>query len=302
MSEQDETIQGTNASEQERTIQREKTRGQEPLLSTFVETRQYQRFVEGCQTCRQHRFIGVCYGEAGVGKTRSARRFTQWDQMERQLAGESIKEGEEGKGDGKIAFYTPGTLMSPKRLEQEVLHLHVQMGRLSSLTPPLMQTQGVPRGGYRVTELNWDLLVIDESDRVKPMGLEVLRDLYDRSQMGLMLIGMPGIEKRLARYPQFFSRVGFVHEFCALSAEELREILQQQVYLVDNPGEEDLPATEALDEEALAAIIRMTGGNFRLIHRLLTQVERILRINHLSKVTKAVVEAARSSLVFGREG
>lgn len=271
----------------------------EPLLSTFIETSQYQRFVEVCEACRRHCFIGVCYGEAGVGKTRSAERFTQWDQVEQQLRGQV---GGGLKGEGKIAFYTPEATMSPKKLEQDLLHLHAQMERFSSLTPPLMQSSGIPRGGYRMTNVGWELLVIDEADRLKPMGLEVLRDLYDRSKMGLLLIGMSGIEKRLARYPQFFSRVGFAHEFCRLGTQELREILQQQIRLVDALGEEDLPATEALDEEALSAIIRMTGGNFRQIHRLLTQIERILRINHLLKVTRAVVEAARASLLFGREG
>ncbi len=279
---------------------RETRAEQVPMLSTFIETRQYHRFVEVGLACQQNGFIAICHGEAGVGKTRSARCLTHWDQMERQLSREAGGEG--SGGESKVAFFTPDALMSAKRLEQEILHLHAQMKRLTSLEPPLMSSPGVPRGGYRVTGLEWKLLVIDEADRVKPMGLEVLRDLFDRSQMGLMLIGMPGIEKRLARYPQFFSRVGFVHEFCALSAGELREIVEEQLRLVKRDGEEDLPTTEALDEEALAAIIRMTSGNFRLIHRLLVQIERILRINHLSKVTKAVVEAARASLVFGREG
>jgi hypothetical protein len=42
----------------------------------------------------------------------------------------------------------------------------------------------------------------------------------------MILIGMPGIEKRLARYPQLYSRIGFVHEYRALSAAELTFVLQ----------------------------------------------------------------------------
>ena len=42
-----------------------------------------------------------------------------------------------------------------------------------------------------------------------------------------------------------------------------------------------------------------SGGNFRLLNRLLTQVERILEINALPTVTKEVVEAARENLVIG---
>jgi DNA transposition AAA+ family ATPase len=51
-----------------------------------------------------------------------------------------------------------------------------------------------------------------------------------------------------------------------------------------------------LDPEAVTSVIRVTGGNFRL----LTQIERITEINKLTKVSKEVVEAARESLVIGQ--
>jgi hypothetical protein len=47
------------------------------------------------------------------------------------------------------------------------------------------------------------------------------------------------------------------------------------------------------EPETVATIIPMTGGNFLLLNCLLTQMERILEINALQEVTKAVVEAAR---------
>ena len=139
------------------------------------------------------------------------------------------------------------------------------------------------------------LLVIDEADRLKETGLEQVRNIFDHGGIGLVLIGMPGIEKRLARYPQFYSRIGFVHEFRPLGAKEIRELLTSAggplgVHLPQHP----------LDSETVAAIIRITGGNFRLLNRLLTQMERILEINSLQQVTKAVVDAARESLVIGQ--
>ena len=46
-------------------------------------------------------------------------------------------------------------------------------------------------------------------------------------------------------------------------------------------------------------LVGITAGNFRLLHRLLSQVARMLEINALPTVTPRVVEAARESLVIG---
>ena len=113
--------------------------------------------------------------------------------------------------------------------------------------------------------------------------------------IALILIGMPGLEKRLARYPQLYSRIGFAHAFRPLSTDEALFVLQQQWRAWGAGWSEE----EFTDREAHAAILRITGGNFRLIDRLMAQIARIKRLNALNTVTKEVVEAARECLVIG---
>ena len=140
-----------------------------------------------------------------------------------------------------------------------------------------------------------DLIIVDEIDRLKLQHLEQLRDIYDRNDLAMVLIGMPGIEKRLSRYPQLYSRIGFAHEFDNLSKDETHHILE---YKWADLGI-DIKLEDFSDYEAITTIIKITKGNFRLIHRLFAQIDRILRINQMDKITVEVVEAARDSLVIG---
>ena len=89
-------------------------------------------------------------------------------------------------------------------------------------------------------------------------GLEQVRNIFDRGGVGVVLIGMPGLEKRLARYPQLYSRVGFVHEFRPLAKKEVRGLLSKGW----KPPGVVLPSDGVSDEDALAAILRITDGNF----------------------------------------
>ena len=125
-------------------------------------------------------------------------------------------------------------------------------------------------------------------------SLEQMRSIFDEGTAGMVFIGMPGIEKPVARFPQFYSRIGFVHEFRPLDASQVQELLEKQW----TPAGVVLP-NEQLVPEVIASLIRMTGGNFRLLTRLLTQIERVLSVNDLHVISTAVVEAARESLVIG---
>ena len=94
---------------------------------------------------------------------------------------------------------------------------------------------------------------------------------------------------------QLYSRIGFAHEFRTLSDEEMLFILEhhwEQLGL-------KLSSSDFTDMEAVSAIVRITRGNFRLLHRLFTQIRRIIDVNALTTVTREVVEAARECLVIG---
>ena len=86
-----------------------------------------------------------------------------------------------------------------------------------------------------------------------------------------------------------------MHEFRPLSADAVRDLFRHQWV----PPGVALPYDGLNDADVLATIIRITGGNFRLLHRLLTQIARVVEINALSRVTQEVVDAARESLVIG---
>lgn len=269
-----------------------------------------------------------------MGKTLSARHYANWDRVEAYWSHQcETKPLLEEISEGTVAFYTSPVLSSPSNLERNIgnsrsfLHdaaierarryEHARMISLLNRAEKLRDPKRNPYG-YRSAEADnaenafneqrdrsmrvrssvrdpTALLIIDEADRLKVAGLDQVRDIFDGGGIGLVLIGMPGLEKKLARYPQFYSRIGFVHEFRALAAKEIRELLDGRW----TPPGVSLPQ-QPLDAETVAAIIRMTGGNFRLLNRLLTQIERILEINSLQGVTKAVVEAARESLVIGQ--
>lgn len=62
-----------------------------------------------------------------------------------------------------------------------------------------------------------------------------------------------------------------------------------------------LPREAFADEDGLAALVRESRGNFRLLRKLLDQCERLVRINGLDTMSARAVDAARKTLTFGEE-
>lgn len=296
----------------------------------FVETVEYRRFVEFCEACRRDRYIGLCYGPPGVGKTISAihhSRIQKIVALDRWNA-----EASDAKPIDTVLF-TPEVVNTPSRIESDVraarsllcsvakratrveqrttldvLRTRDEAWRVAHREDrdyrpdhplPLMPTYYDTLHEYeeRLEAIPdpTTLIIVDEADRLAMNSLEQLRSIFDQSGLGLVLIGMPGIEKRVARYPQFFSRIGFVHEFRPLSDTDVQVLLEQRWVPTGIHLPAPLPAPEVI-----AAVVRLTRGNFRLLVRLLTQMERVLAINGLEILSVDVVETARENLVIGQ--
>jgi DNA transposition AAA+ family ATPase len=280
----------------------------------FVSTKSSRRFGEMCDACRRARVVGLGYGPPGTGKTESAKQYAQWDLFKPFLPESLITfTGRSAMDDlypyrpfpfpsapldpsmqqCRTVFYTPPVSATVARIEKQVLTLFAAFSYLVEAATQGHQGEREFLVTRRFSHLI-ELLIVDEANRLKDAGLELMRDFSDRGEFALVLLGMPGLEKRLMRAPQLYSRVGFAHEMEPLSDDETRDFLQKRWSHRVKPTSSDFT-----DTEAVGAILRITRGNIRLIERLMLQVEHVLVANHSQIVTKEVVETARQNLIIG---
>lgn len=213
-------------------------------MSNFILTKEYKRFIEFCNACKKEGYIGLCQGQAGVGKSMSAIYYSNWREVERQITiAKLYPEGfyrynpsiDMKKYDTII--YAPETINSPKIIKDDIQSL---INHFNYLKERSIYGEFIPPEREIRLKSYVALLIIDEAERLQARSLEQIRDIYDRqnynydglaglNQMSVVFIGMPGIEKRLVRFPQLYSRIGFNHTFKPLSAEEISFIIEQNL-------------------------------------------------------------------------
>ncbi|KQS66658.1 AAA family ATPase [Modestobacter sp. Leaf380] len=268
------------------------------MTEHFMATREHRRFAEFAGAVRKQRTIGICFGPAGVGKTVSARRYAQWEAVGpvADTWGPRSRDVDQkaytAASRARTVLYTPQVGGTLKALREDIQRgqRRVDICIGEALADQSQSIQTTHAGSSQV-----EMIVVDEAERLSSTGIEWLRDHHDRTSIALILIGMPGIEKQFARYPQLYSRIGFAHQYRPLGNDELLFVLDRYWRRLGRT----LNPEDFTDAQAVAAIQRITRGNFRLLERLLPQIQRILKINELDTITDDVIEAARSTLVIG---
>jgi DNA transposition AAA+ family ATPase len=266
----------------------------------FILTKEHKKFSEFCDACKDYQYIGLCYGIPGIGKTASANQYSNW-QIVTQYYNTNFEK----------FFHDPKSLLSssvllqcdtilrtssitdtPTRIEKSI---HGDVHKLKFIKKFFDNGSEIKKINNEEMFVGLKLLIIDEADHLKYTTLEQIRNIYDKFNFGLIFVGMPGIERRLSRYPQLYSRVGFLHEFKALSKDEMTYIIERHLSKLNT----QITLDNFDDFETMSSMIRITKGNFRILTRLFQQLERLMKINNVSSINIDLVNTARELLVLG---
>ena len=135
------------------------------------------------------------------------------------------------------------------------------------------------------------LLIVDEADKLvskyTSKKMEILRAIYDQTDVGLVIAGEPKLEMQIKSYlTRFANRVDFYASLHGLQAGEVADYLKS--YDID----------EAALAELKSRACNMQNGCFRLLDRTLRNVDRILRERGSQAVTAEVIREASGLMML----
>lgn len=123
-------------------------------------------------------------------------------------------------------------------------------------------------------------IVIDEAEFTltnRAAALEKIRDISDRAENTVVLIGMEHIQSDIKRYGQISSRIARVVEFKAATPDDVRNACKQLAEVEMTP-------------DLIAEVHRLSGGKMRELVNMIAVIEQVARVNGLEAVDIAHLE------------
>lgn len=224
----------------------------------FVNTSVVEDVYDIARICHVDGEIGVCCGEPGVGKTYAVKKYA--------IENTDVILIEADLG------YTTKVLFS---------EIHKKIG-FDGLGTTHNMLQDI------VTKLKSSgrLIIIDEAEHLPYKALDLVRRIYDKANVGILLVGMPRLimnlrgEKR--QYAQLFSRVGITTKLTGLTQADMKEIIRSA-----------LPECREVYKQLYESCV----GNTRVLVKLLVRAIKLAQINN-TKIDKEIINASINQIII----
>ncbi len=224
----------------------------------FINTSVVVDVFDIAKTCSIENTIGVCCGPAGLGKTVAVRQYAE------ENPEVILIEADFG--------YTPKVLFSE-------IHKNLGFDGCGTIHTMLLDIVQKLKSSGR-------LIIVDEAENLPYKALELLRRIYDKANVGILLVGMPKLFNNLkgekGQYAQLYSRVGITSLLESLSEEDIKAIISTVTPEVDS---------------IYPKISVYCGGNTRVLTKLLVRAHRIAQLNDRD-MDEDVIQASMRQLIF----
>jgi DNA transposition AAA+ family ATPase len=219
----------------------------------FIQTTSAERFFETAKICHFDCEIGVVYGEAGCGKTKSAKEYA--------------------KNNNDVILIEADLGYSVKIFFRE---LHRQLG-----LDGLGGIHDLFEGCVARLKDTGRFIIIDEAENLPYRALDLIRRLYDKANIGILLVGLPrllyNLRGKKGEYAQLFSRVGIASRLERFSEEDTQNLVKTFI-----------PGTNGVWK----VFHQKSGGNGRMLEKLLLRAKRTAHLNNMAVDADVVNEVS----------
>lgn len=225
------------------------------MKKVFVKTNNVKRFVTMMNNLQNRADgvpgMGLVYGEPGLGKTQTI----NWWAF---------------KNNAILVRCTQ--LMTARWLLTEILD---EMGELS---------------GYKISDcfklvvrnllVNPQIIIVDEVDylTVDSRAVETLRDIHDKTNVPIVLVGMINAKSRLKKFNHLYDRLSEIVKFEKFSKADIKTIVQE------------LSEVEMTD--CAIRYIYTNLNRFRQIVKVINKAEIIAKANGLNSIDEILIKEA----------
>lgn len=129
------------------------------------------------------------------------------------------------------------------------------------------------------------VLIIDEIDHILNSGkvIETVRDIYDKTNAPVILMGMNKADKKLKHYRHIYDRVSEILKFETFSFEEIKNMVNQ--------------LSEVNIEDEAINLIYQNSNRLRQVVSIISRAEELARANNINSVSCELLKNGADKLL-----